>query len=126
MQGQHHYKLFVIPEETFEGILSANDRSNVATGQANLLESAVQEALESIQNQDQEFDEGPPILSRDQSTATFNQPQVFNYDGGFVDMNKTPYAWALAFPTLFITRYRFLSGREMVDYHIHREGGEKG
>jgi hypothetical protein len=31
----------VIPEETFEGILSANDRSNVATGQANLLESAV-------------------------------------------------------------------------------------
>jgi len=55
----------VIPEETFEGILSANDRSNVATEQANLLEKAVQEALESIQNQDQEFDEGPPILSQD-------------------------------------------------------------
>ena len=32
----------VIPEEPFEGILSANYRSNVATGQANLLEKAVQ------------------------------------------------------------------------------------
>ena len=95
----------VIPEETFEGILSANDRSNVATGQAHLLDSAVQEALERIKNQDQVFDQGPPVLSRDRTTATFNQPQVFNYDGGFVDMNKTPHAWALAFPTLFVPVY---------------------
>jgi hypothetical protein len=95
----------VIPEETFEGLLPANDTSNVAAGQAHLLESTIQEALERIRTQDQVFEDGPPILSRNQSRATFNQPQLFNYDGGYVNMNKYPFAWALAFPTLFIPVY---------------------
>jgi hypothetical protein len=98
-----------IPEETFEGVLHVHDRSNVNVGQASLAENSVQEAVQHIQQQsDSEVLHGTNIhttCSQDSTTVTFNQPDVFNYDGGFVDMNKTKYAWARAFPTVFIPNY---------------------
>jgi hypothetical protein len=38
-----------IPEESFEGVLNVHDRSNVTIGQASLVENAVQEAVQRIQ-----------------------------------------------------------------------------
>jgi hypothetical protein len=102
-----------IPEETFEGVLNVHDRSNVTIGQASLVENAVREAVQRIQQQpDSEVLNGTNIhttRSQDSTSVTFNQPDVFNYNGGFVDMNKTKYAWACAFPTASSqTTYKYL------------------
>jgi hypothetical protein len=102
-----------IPEETFKGVLNVHDRSNVTIGQASLVENAVQEAVQRIQQQpDSEVLNGTNIhttRSRDSTTVTFNQLDVFNYDGGFVDMNKTKYAWARHFqPSSSQTTYKYL------------------
>jgi hypothetical protein len=98
-----------IPEETFEGVLNVHDRSNVTIGQTSLVENAVQEAVQRIQQQpDSEVQNGTNIhttRSQDSTTVTFNQPDVFNYNEGFVDMNRTKYLWARAFPTVFIPNY---------------------
>ena len=50
--------------------------------------------------------DGPPIgtFSNDQTTVTFNQPNLLSIYG-FVNMNTTLYAWARAFPTVFIPTF---------------------
>jgi hypothetical protein len=51
-----------------------------------------------------------PRFNDDGTTATFNQTDVLPLvRGGFANMNKTKYAWARAFPTVFIPTYRQIS-----------------
>ena len=43
-------------------------------------------------------------LIGNKTTATFEQPTVLPIDG-FVNMNKTPYAWVRTFPTVYMPHY---------------------
>eukprot|EP00957_Ditylum_brightwellii_P030016 2271701-Ditylum_brightwellii.AAC.1 len=43
-------------------------------------------------------------LSQGRSMVTFAQSDILP-TGSFIDMDKTPYAWALAFPTEFLLYY---------------------
>ena len=45
-----------------------------------------------------------PRFNADQTEATFDHSELLPVNG-FVNMNSHPYAWALAFPTLFIPTY---------------------
>jgi hypothetical protein len=97
-----------IPDESFEAVMNVYDRSTVATGQDRMVLNAVHDAVRQIrENQPQAdaADAPQPRFNRDRSRATFQQTDVFSYDGGFVDMNRTQYAWARAFPTIFIPTY---------------------
>ena len=49
-------------------------------------------------------------FSDDKQTATFEQPTVLPTKG-FANMTKTPYAWARAFPTVFIPSYIEYNGK---------------
>ena len=102
----------VVPDETYEAVLNVFDRSTVTTGQTRMIQTAVENAVTAgtTVNADPDHDaeqetQPQPRFSRNRSTATFKQTDVFSYDGGFVDMNKTKYAWARAFPTVFIPVY---------------------
>ncbi|KAL7526201.1 hypothetical protein ACHAXR_003700, partial [Thalassiosira sp. AJA248-18] len=50
-----------------------------------------------------------PQLNANGTEATFQQRDVLPTDG-FVNMNTTRYAWARAFPTVFIPRYTSING----------------
>lgn len=102
----------VIPEETYEAVLNVFDKSTVTTGQTRMIRNAVENAVlhnaaeDDNSQQNEEQDTHPqPRYSRNKKTAKFKQADMFNYDDGFVDMNKTKYAWARAFPTVFIPAY---------------------
>lgn len=100
-----------IPDETFEAVMNVYNRTTVATGQDRMVANAVNDAVRRIrENQPQADTQADanvpqPQFNRNRSTATFRQTEVFNYHGGFVDMNRTQYAWARAFPTVFIPTY---------------------
>ena len=49
-------------------------------------------------------------FSDDKQTVTFEQPNVLPTKG-FANMTKTPYAWARAFPTVFIPSYIEFKGK---------------
>lgn len=90
----------VIAEEEFEGALNVVDAATANAAEAPLVAEAIQEAVERIRNPPVEPPPNPD-WSHNQTTATFAQSDVFQTDG-FANMNKIAYAWARAFPTLFI------------------------
>ena len=56
-------------------------------------------------------DPNHPVGTRvGRNAVKYHQPQVLTTNG-FVDMDKTPYAWARAFPTLFPPSYVLIDGK---------------
>jgi hypothetical protein len=105
-----------VPDETFEAVMNIYNRTTGATGQDRMVANAVNDAVRRIrENQpqaDAQADVPQPRFNRNRSTATFRQTEVFNYDGGFVDVNRTQYAWARAFRTVFIPTYIQINDKE--------------
>jgi len=91
------------PEELFEGVMNYGSGSNINS-------AASIPAIITDQINEQREEPLPhgflptPYMSHNNSSATYNQEEVLNIDG-FVNMAKTPYAWARAFPTVFIPEY---------------------
>ena len=90
-----------IPLESFEGVMNFFDNSNAQTGNASMAVEEVEKAIDRIREN---------AMSEDNVTATFDQPTVLPIDG-FVNMNSTPYAWARAFPTVFMPHYIMHKGK---------------
>ena len=69
--------------------------------------------IQETSNSEEQYDTSMhPRFSCNQTTATFNQAQIFNYNGGFVGMNMTKFALAHAFPTVFTPNYIQVSKNE--------------
>jgi len=86
------------PEEKFEAaIVSSNTKSS------NIHDAVIaQKKLEDL-------------LSQNKTTANFNQDNVIPLTD-FVDMNKTTFAWARAFPTVFPPEY--IDGKWIIRHDI--------
>ena len=98
-----------VPHETFEGVMLMNDNTNAQTGNAAMAVNEIQDTVNNIRNQRNEQELPNPSFRNRRQTATFQQQDVLDTSNGFVDMNKTPYAWARAFPTVFVPTYKQLS-----------------
>eukprot|EP00957_Ditylum_brightwellii_P126034 9608195-Ditylum_brightwellii.AAC.1 len=100
------------PELIFEGTLH-----NAVEGRSSY--KAVEEAIQTLdekakslarevrianENAADEMSNNVGQLSQGRHTVTFAQSDIL-LTGDFVDMDKTPYAWALAFPTVFLPCY---------------------
>ena len=85
-----------IPDETFEGALNNEIGTNVGGANAAMAEMQAEEVVQRIKY--------GSTFSDDKQTVTFEQPNVLPTKG-FANMTKTPYAWARAFPTVFIPCY---------------------
>ena len=94
------------PLETYEGVMQMNDNSNAQAGNAAMAANEVQNTLHNLRNQQDNQNLPNPTFRNGQETATFQQPDVLDTSNGFANMNKTPYAWARAFPTVFIPIYK--------------------
>ena len=105
-QGPAPLQNSVIPEENFEGVMNVIDTTNA--GETALVVDAVQQAVQRVLNPDT-LTESQYNFNADRTSVTFNQSDVLPTDG-FADMNKTKYAWARAFPTVFIPTYIKLKG----------------
>jgi hypothetical protein len=93
------------PDEEFE--TAVNYAIGSATANADNSTAAVAGRIDAILG-GQNYPQRHPTTT---DTATFEQPSVLQTDG-FVDMSKTPYAWARAFPTVFIPEYIPVSSSE--------------
>jgi hypothetical protein len=97
------------PEEIFEGVLNYGGGSNV-TSAASIPATIVHQINQHLQEGTpvHELHRNPPLpaptMTRNNETATFNQSDLLSTDG-FVNMNKTRYSWARAFPTVFIPEF---------------------
>lgn len=124
----------VILTETFEGVIRTEAQTESAAANANLLATAVGAVVRNARNgsgnahppnppnnhnvnvyANANVNLPQPQFDGNQTTATFQHNQVLRVDG-FADMNRTPYAWARAFPSLFIPVY-------IVKNHVNNEYG---
>lgn len=87
----------VAPDETFEGVINMNESNISSGGNATLAAQHIRDAIETIQNEGE--------FSRNRESVTFAQQAILPRTSDFVNMNKTPYVWARAFPTVFIPVY---------------------
>ena len=100
----------VVATETYEGVLPVDSRTESASGNAELMAAAIENLVGNARadgggNADNSGANLPqPQFNANQTTATFHHNDVLEVDG-FADMNTTKYAWARAFPTLFIPVY---------------------
>jgi hypothetical protein len=78
------------PDEIFEGVLNYGNGSNYQSAAS--IPATIADAINGNQQ------------NSNNTTATFNHADVLPIDG-FANMTKTPYAWARAFPTIFIPEY---------------------
>ena len=88
--------------ETYEGALNSEIETNVGGANATMAENQAEEVVQRIKF--------GATYSDDKQTAIFDQPTVLPTKG-FADMTKTPYAWARAFPTVFIPHYIEFNGK---------------
>ena len=90
----------VAPLETFEGVVDLNSKNKAAGANA-------QHAVETLENHIDELKgvDVPMKVNMEKEQVELDQDDVFE-KGDFVDMDKTPFAWARAFPTVFIPQYR--------------------
>ena len=99
------------PLETFDGVINHNDSSIARCANAEMATSEITEVIERIHERGDVEQDGDANLNNDHSEAnniaTFQQTDVLPIDG-FANMNKTPYAWSRAFPTVFIPEYRII------------------
>lgn len=102
----------VLPDETFEGVTVGADSSTSNVQESHMMAGVVEQAVNRIRSQQQVNMDGQPQpqFNSTGTTATFQQPDVLPTNG-FADMNKTPYAWARAFPTVFIPTYVEVNGQ---------------
>jgi PIF1 helicase. len=96
------------PDEVFEGVINYGGGSNV-TSAASIpatIANHINQHQQGIPLQDLHHNAPlpSPVMTSNNETAAFNQAEVLSTDG-FVNMNKTRYAWARAFPTVFIPEY---------------------
>jgi hypothetical protein len=116
----------VIPSETYEGVLPLNASTESAAGNANIVAAQVNNIVQTIrgtggQPGDSANDNHPqPQFNANQTTATFQHNEVLPVDG-FADMNKTRYAWARAFPSLFIPVYAFNRSTGQMEWMIFHD-----
>ena len=89
----------VIGDEEFEGILNIGETAN--SGNVDLATIALRAKINNIRNKND--------IDVNVSNAVFQQEDIFNL-GDFVNMNSTPFAWARAFPSLFIPVYKSING----------------
>eukprot|EP00984_Skeletonema_dohrnii_P031047 scaffold23084_cov153-Skeletonema_dohrnii-CCMP3373.AAC.2 len=115
----------VIQTETFEGVLRTEALTESAAANANLIATAVGAVVRNARGEGTNASSNStnppnannvnvyanshanlpqPEFNRNQTTATFQHNDVLRVDG-FADMNRTPFAWARAFPSLFIPVY---------------------
>ena len=94
------------PLEAYEGVMLVDDNSNAQAGNAAMAADEVQNTVRNLRNQQDVQNLPNPSFRNQRETATFQQPDVLDTSNGFVNMNKTPYAWARAFPTVFIPTYQ--------------------
>ena len=88
--------------EIYEGVLNNEIETNVGGANATMAENQAEEVVQRIKF--------GATYSDDKQTAIFDQPTVLPTKG-FADMTKTPYAWARAFPTVFIPHYIEFNGK---------------
>ncbi len=109
----------IADEESFEVVINAGASSNVMTHTAEIGRRDIRQMVEDIadgnQNENATLDR-EVNNNHNPETATFRASNVLHVDG-FADMGKTRYAWARAFPTLFIPEY--------VKTGLHNNGSEK-
>jgi hypothetical protein len=111
----------VIPDETFEGVVNVIDQTETGGGNANMINAHVHNVVaqlrsyvhyETVQDIAQEPEPHqitqPPLpqprFNADQTEARYDHSELLPVNG-FVNMNTQKYAWALAFPTLFIPSF---------------------
>ncbi|KAL7537702.1 hypothetical protein ACHAXR_008006, partial [Thalassiosira sp. AJA248-18] len=120
----------VVPDEVYEAVVNIGEQSEVGAENALLAADAVNDAVQRIRGTNPtsqlnaNANDPPPTtplnvnglppppqpqLNANGTEATFQQRDVLPTDG-FVNMNTTRYAWARAFPTVFIPRYASING----------------
>jgi hypothetical protein len=118
----------VIQSETYEGVLPLNARTESAAGNANILAAEVVNVVQSIRGDgagaNPNANANPNLpqaqFNANQTTATFQHNDVLPIDG-FADMNTTRYAWARAFPSLFVPVYAFNHNTSQMEWMIFHD-----
>lgn len=87
--------------ETYKGALNNEIETNVGGANATMAENQAEEVVQQMRF--------GTTYSDDKQTATFDKPTVLPTQG-FANMTKTPYAWARAFPTVFIPHHIEFNG----------------
>jgi hypothetical protein len=100
----------VIPEEVVEEVVNMTDSSTSAGANADVIFHVIQKLIGSICNGNRTVKTAKSKTANalpnhqfnsDQTEVTFQQNSVLSTNG-FANMNTTSFAWARAFPTLFI------------------------
>ena len=87
----------VAPLETFEGVVDMRSKTKSSCAKAKYGKECLEEHMKGISGVDVKFDDSC-------EKVTMNQDDVLP-TGDFVNMDTTPFAWARAFPTIFIPTY---------------------
>ena len=94
-------------EHEYESLNSRSQSSSANAANAELTLHAVNDLVRHLIHPDPQ---NPAPTFVGQNAVRYHQPQVITTNG-FVDMDRTPYAWARAFPTLFPPSYVLLNGQ---------------
>ena len=86
------------PEETFEAAIASSNAKSSNIHDAVIAQNKLKE-----------------MLSQNETTVHLNQDNVIPLTG-YVDMNKTPFAWSRAFPTVFPPEY--IDGKWIIRHDI--------
>lgn len=100
----------VAPLETFESVIDLSSKNKAAGANA-------QHAFKTLENHINELKgiDVPMKVNMEKEQVELNQDDVYQ-TGDFADMDNTPFAWARAFPTVFIPQYR--NGRWIILHDI--------
>lgn len=111
-------------EEEYEGALDMANAGGGNAAEAPLVAQALQQVIQDIRNPPTLPDTEVPVptYNRNKTTAHFEQPDIFSTDG-LANMNKISYAWARAFPTLFIPTWDEHVGEWRIYHDITGWGG---
>ena len=97
-----------ILDESFEGVIQLANRNNARGSTAEMAEKTITNIINSMcrivntERQQQQSEQGTSVV--------LQNSEVFQNDG-FVDMNRTQFVWARAFPSCYRPSYINIKGR---------------
>ena len=91
----------VAPLEIFESVADLSNKNTSAGANAQHAVDSLQKHIADLKGVDV-----PMKSNESKEKVQLNHDDVYE-KGGFVDMDSTPFAWARAFPTVFIPQFRY-------------------
>ena len=96
-----------IPDESFEGVIQLANGNNACGSTAEMAERTITNVVNSIHGILNTERQQP--LSEQGTSVVLQNSEVFQNDG-FVDMNRTQFVWARAFPSCYRPSYINMNG----------------